>query len=131
MDNTKKCQYGDKLDELTTGERIIYLTDEVNGEVHSSGFSHYFFYPSGANSEEAITALKEIGASYTASLIQKAKDIYKNGYTNGWGNNPEEEVELTDDQCEKLDELDNEFYEYRDNLDELQIKYIQEHIWDF
>lgn len=127
----KKCEHGGKLEQLTSRERVIYLTDEVNGQVHSSGFCHYFFYPSGANSKEAIMALKEIGAPYTASLVQEAKNVYRNGFTHCWKNPPEDEVELTDEEMERLDTLDNKFYEYRENLDELQMKYIKEHIEDF
>ena len=82
------------------------------------------------NGGEAIAALKSINALYTASLLEEAMEIYKNGPAT-YSEDEQEEEELSEEQEEKLDELDNKFYEYKDNLLELQIKYIREHISDF
>ena len=125
----KKCDYGQKMDKLTDGERIIYLIGDVEGEVNNGGFSQYFFNSSGKYANEAISALKTVGAEYTSSLLEQAMKIYKNGPTSESRNEPEED--LTEDQEEKLNELDNKFYEYKDNLSKLQIEYIKNHITDF
>jgi hypothetical protein len=125
-----KCNYGENLDELTNGERIIYYVGELEGEINNGGFSQYFFNSSGQNAKEAINALKTINAEYTASLLEQALAIYKNGPTNDGRNDPEED-ELTEKQEEKLNELDDKFYEYNDNLSELQIIYIKNHKEEF
>lgn len=125
----EKCSYGENLEKLTNGEKTIFLISEVEGEVNNGGFDQYFYNSSGANAKEAITAFGDIGAKFTASLLANAKDIYKNGITNDGRNEPE--VDLTEDQTKKLNELDNKFYEYNDKLGDLQIKYITNHIGEF
>lgn len=125
----KKCNHGEKMDVLSKGERLIYLMGDLEGEVNNGGFSQYFFNSSGKYADETILILKEIGAKYTSSLLEEAKKIYKSGPTNDGRDEPE--VDLTDSQEEKLNELDNKFYEYKDNLNELQITYIKLHITDF
>lgn len=43
----KKCEYGEKLGQLSAAERVIYLIGEVEGEVNNGGFSQYMFNSSG------------------------------------------------------------------------------------
>ncbi len=125
----EKCDYGDKIDKLSNAEKVIYLIGDVEGEVNNGGFSQYMYNSSGKYAKEAIEALKIIGANYTASLLEDAIEIYKNGPTNDDRNNPE--VDLTDEQEEKLNDLDNKFYEYKDNLNELQIAFIKKNLNEF
>lgn len=122
----EKCNYGENLGELTNGERIIYFVGEIEGEINNGGFSQYFFNSSGRNAKEAINALKIINAEYTASLLEQALAIYKNGSTND-----SKDDELTEEQEEELNELDDKFYEYNDNLSELQVTYIKNHKEEF
>jgi hypothetical protein len=88
------------------------------------------FISSGKNCNEAIDVLKQIEANFTASLLEKAVKIYKNGPTND-GRNESELDELTEEQEDNLSELDDAFYMYNDNLSDLQIKFIKENLVDF
>ncbi|RTE08644.1 DMP19 family protein [Paenibacillus whitsoniae] len=66
------------------------------------------FNSSGKHSSETVSTLKDIGAVYTASLLEEAISIYKNGPTNDGRNEPEKD-DLTEEQEEKLNELDKRF----------------------
>ncbi len=125
----QKCNYGDKIDKLSYAEKVIYLVGDVETEVNNGGFSQYLYNSSGKYAKEAVEALKTIGANHTAALLEDAIEIYKNGPTNDGRNNPE--VDLTDEQEEKLNELDNRFYEYKDDLYALQLKFIKKNINEF
>jgi len=119
-----KSKYGDHIDKLTRAERIIFFVGAVEGEVNGGGFNQYLFNSSGKYAFEAIQALKLIRADYTASLLENAVNIYKNGPANDGRNEPEED-DLTEEQEAELNELDNKFYEYKDNLNALQLDFIK------
>lgn len=124
-----KCNYGANLEKLTNGEKTIFFIGELEGEVNNGGFSQYFFNTSGKNTNEAIKALNDITANHTASLLEESKQIYGYGKTSEGRNSIE--IDLTKEQDDKLYELDKNFYEYKDNLSDLQIKYISSYINEF
>lgn len=126
----QKCNYGRNLDVLSFAEKAIYLVGDIEMEVNNGAFSQYMFNSSGKHSKDGVKALTEIGAIHTASILEEAIRIYKNGPTNDGRNEPEED-DLTSEQEDKLDELDAKFYEYNDALGELQFQYIKRHINEF
>jgi len=125
----EKCNYGYDINQLTEGEKVIYFIGVLEGEVNNGGFSQFLFNTSGKYTTETLDALNDIGAQYTASLLQEAIAIYKNGPTSEGSEG--EMTSLTDEQTKKLYVLDEKFYEYKDDLGGLQITYIKNHISDF
>ena len=123
----EKCKYGDNLEKLTDSEKIIYLVGELEEEVNNGGFSQFFFNSSGQNADKTIKALKEVGANKTAELLTSALSICKNSSAT-W---KEDGEELTEQQDEELNKLDEQFYKYEDDLLGLQITFIENHIKEF
>ncbi len=121
----EKCKYGDDIEKLNEHERVFYVTQILEQEVNNGGFSQFFYNSSGDFSNELVDAFTKIGALKTAEICKKALAVFN-------GNVPsdrDEREELLDNlDCDDvLSECDDEFYEYEDNLEELNYTYIMEH----
>lgn len=117
----EKSNYGDNIKKISETEKTIYLVGEIEAEVNNGGFSQYFFNSSGKNANKAVKALENIGARHTAELLKEAISVCKKSDTD----------ELSDEQEEKLNELDDKFYKYEDDLAKLQIEFIKANLNDF
>ena len=127
-----KCDYGKNLTFLTSTERTFYLCQEFESEINNGGFSQFYFNSSGNYCYETPKALNEIGAMHTSKIVEKANALF--GYILP-NDKKEREILLdelvTDEMNEKLDSLDREFYEYKDNLTELNYAYLLVYKTDF
>jgi hypothetical protein len=121
---------------LSLGRQAVFATWTLEAEVNNGGFNQYFynFASSGQYAEEARDGFTLINAKKHADLTLKAIDlILKNAkelkkikdgtlesFSKSYENNP-------------LNLLDNEFYKLgkTENLSEIRIKYIRNHISDF
>ena len=121
----KKCEYGDDIEKLNEHERVFYVTQILEQEVNNGGFSQFFYNSSGDFSNELVDAFTKIGALKTAEICKKALAVF-NGKV---PTDRDEREELLDslDCDDVLSECDDEFYEYEDNLEELNYAYIMEH----
>ena len=121
----KKCEYGDDIEKLNEHERVFYVTQILEQEVNNGGFSQFFFNSSGDFSNELVDAFTKIGALKTAGICKKALAVF-NGKV---PTDRDEREELLDslDCDDVLSECDDEFYEYEDNLEELNYTYIMDH----
>ena len=121
----EKCEYGEAIEKLNEHERVFYVTQILEQEVNNGGFSQFFFNSSGDFSNEIVDAFTKIGAFKTAEICKKALAVFN-------GNVPTDRdarEELLDSlECDDvLSECDDDFYEYEDNLEELNYTYIMEH----
>ena len=119
----EKCQYGDNMSALSEAERVFYITQTLEMEVNNGGFSQYFYNSSGDFANELVHAFTEIGAAKTAEICKKAVSIYD-------GEVPadraaREEVFADNEELEAiLEECDNGFYAYEEDLDTLNYEYV-------
>ena len=72
---TSKTNYGENMEVLTEEERVFYVATEIDSQVHSLGFDHFFFDEAGRHAMEVADALKVVGAEKRAAIAQKALDI--------------------------------------------------------
>ncbi len=110
------CDWGDNINKLTEAQKNFYLNQLFEMEVNNGGLSQYFFN-TGQYAHETVSSLKEIGAQKTEEILQRAINKF-----------PKAIVPKDD---ELWDELEDEFYEYGDNLNELNLAYIQQNIDQF
>ena len=66
---------GGGLNSLSPVERRYWVLNIFEGEVYNGGFDQYFNNSSGAQFDEAVEALKEIGAADALFLLQRAKQL--------------------------------------------------------
>lgn len=118
--------YGANIEELSEAQKIFYFNQNLEREVNNGGFRQYFYNSSGDFSHETINALKEIGATKTASILQKAIDQFPNKLV---PSNREERIntikKIEDIASNIWNELENDFYNYEDDLNALNYEFIK------
>ncbi|GHT78540.1 hypothetical protein FACS189464_2160 [Bacteroidia bacterium] len=119
----------DDLKELSEPQKNIYLNQLLEAEVLNGGFSQYFYNPGGLYAYETVNSLKAIGAEKTANLLQKAINKFPKSYIPKDGFELGDIIEEMEDKNDEIwDEFDDKFYDYEDNLNELNLNYIRENI---
>lgn len=121
----KKCEYGDDMQKLNEHERVFFITQTLEQEVNNGGFSQFFYNSSGDFANELVDAFTKIGALKTAEICKKALAVFN-------GNVPidrdEREESLDNLDCDDvLNECDDAFYDYEDDLEALNYTYIMKH----
>lgn len=120
-----KTQYGDDMSCLSEAERIFYITQSLEMEVNNGGFSQFFYNSSGSFSNELVSAFTAIGANATAAICQKAISAFGREIP---VDRDERQDMLDELECEEIDEIleecDDAFYDYEDNLNELNYHFV-------
>jgi hypothetical protein len=122
------------VESLTPGQRAIYVTMIVEGEVSNGGFNQFYYNPSGQVADLMEEAFKTIEARPFADLATQANSIYagikedlekyKDGtmesFSKSYDNNP-------------LNELDDKFYKLNEHesLSQIRIQYIRNNVKEF
>ena len=102
---------------------VLDLVDALEGEVNNGGFHQYFYNSAGDKTAETIQALEIIGALKMANIVRRAGEKFPSGVP---PKNRFERQDLlleADPQATTFRDLDEEFYDYPDNLAELLKKY--------
>ena len=123
LDN--KTQYGDNMSVLSEAERTFYITQTLEMEINNGGFSQFFYNTSGNFSNELVSAFTVIGATATAAICQKAISALGQVIPI----DRDERQSLLDElEGEKLNEIleecDNAFFAYEDDLNELNYNFV-------
>ena len=116
-----KTRYGDDMSVLSEAERIFYITQTLEMEVNNGGFSQ-FFYNSSGNFSGAFTA---IGANATAAICRKAIAAFGRDIPVDRDEREQMLDEMDSDEIDEiLDECDSAFYDYEDDLNELNYNFV-------
>ncbi len=127
----EKCEYGDSMETLNAEQRILYITQALEMEVNNGGFAQFFFNSDGCFGNEIVSSFEKIGAMKTAEICKKAISIY--GDKVPTDRDEREEILTPDDEKEEerieaiLNECDDAFFEYEDDLVELNYQFIINH----
>lgn len=127
----EKCEYGDSMETLNAKQRILYITQALEMEVNNGGFAQFFFNSDGCFGNEIVSSFEKIGAMKTADICKKAISIY--GDKVPTDRDEREEILTSDDEKEEerieaiLNECDDAFFEYEDDLVELNYQFIINH----
>lgn len=120
------CSYGDDMDKVTEEQKLFYYNQSLEREMNNGGFNQYFFNSSSDFALKTIQSLQAIGANKTANILQKAIDQFPNS------NVPEERTErqVVLEQIQEVaelvwEQLDQKFFRYEDNLNQLNIEFIR------
>ena len=119
----KKCRYGEAMERLSAPERVFYITQWLEMEVNNGGFSQYFFNSSGDFANEVADAFAEIGAVKTAEICKKAVSIY-DGEVPADRDEREDVFAEDEEKCAVLDECDEAFFAYEEDLSGLSYAYV-------
>jgi hypothetical protein len=113
------------FESLSHPEKVLHHIYWLESEVNNGGFDQFFINSSGDYALDTPSALDEIGAHHTANLVKRAIYLFPGGLAS---RNREQRIEQLDSMDEtirdKFGDFDSEFFEYRDPLEELQVKYM-------
>ena len=119
----KICEYGDNMEKLNENQRVLYITQSLEGEVNNGGFSQFFFNSSGDFANEVVSAFEKIGATKTAEICKTAVSIY--GESVPLDRDERESLLIDNDEVDEiLNDCDNAFFEYEDDLTALNYQFI-------
>lgn len=117
----------------STPQKVFSAIWSVETEVNSGGFSSYFqnsFYCETA--PFVVEALEAVGAPRTADICRRAIAA---AFPAGLPSSPEDissvAAEFSQETLEKLELLDNEFFQYPHNLTDLLFAYVSNHPDEF
>ena len=128
-----KSDYGEKISLLSEAEKIIYLEQAFECEINNGGFDQFFFNPSGDYTYETLEALKSISADKTALILEKAISIFGKKKIPSDQTDRQNLLEKIENEktADILDECDEKFYAYEDDLSALCLKYIEQNLEQF
>ena len=121
--------FTEHIERLSPQARLVYLVWNLDGEIHNGGFDQLFVNSLGNYCVEILKYLKEIGASISADLLEKAMSYFPNNQP------PEDRQERLDIWLlisykavveKSLNILDEEYYKYEDNISALLDIYVME-----
>jgi len=126
------CNYGENMEKLTEAQKVFYLNQNFEREMNNGGFHQYFYNSSGNYAHETFDALKKISADKTASILQSSIDKFPNKIV---PKERDKRITLLS-QIEKggeniWQENDVAFFKYEDDLNALNLKFIEKNKKDF
>jgi Domain of unknown function (DUF4375) len=122
------CSWGDDLDRLTEPQKFFYFNQSLEREVNNGGFKLYFLNSSGDNAQETVASLQAIRADKTAAILRSAIGQFPNSAV---PTDREERqtvlIQIEETANDMWGNLDQKFYAYEDDLNELNLKYVKQH----
>jgi hypothetical protein len=113
---------------LTDAEKTFSCAWSLQREANIGGFNRFYSKPAGDYAEETVGAFERIGANYTADIIKRANNLFKNGKpSKDMMKRRGELKKLTADARLKLLKLEQEYYEYHDDLETLLYNFVLQH----
>jgi hypothetical protein len=109
-------------------QKVFSTIWALEGEVNNGGFEQYFFNHSGETANYAPMALRTVGAMQCAAIVERAlSTVSEEPLPLDTEQRREFMDALCDDVSETLDQLDQEFYTYPEELTKLLFAYVNTH----
>lgn len=119
------------FDALSELDKVIATVFAIEAEVNNGGFDQFFFNSSGDLAFYAPTALVAIGAFEIAKIARKANLIFgSDGPHQDWHKRTQKLFSFNDKFESYLEDLDDQFYKYPNDLGALLEAYILKNTTD-
>lgn len=116
------------FEDLSRPEQVFRAIWELESEVNNGGFEQYYANSSGDTALAVVEALEAIGAREAARIVKAAHGVFPEGRPSPDATERQSALEeLGPDSLARLEELDQEFFRYPDNLTALLYDYVREH----
>jgi hypothetical protein len=111
---------------LTPAEQVFFCVWELEAEINNGGFEQFYLNSSGDIAAYVPDALRAIGATHTASLVDQANAVVGSDGPPTDRDARTKLVEALDDSAlDRFEQLDAAFLEYKDNLSALLAEYMK------
>jgi len=116
------------LGSLSEGNRALWLTWIVEGEVNNGGFNQYYWNTDGRYSSEAVTSFEFFAASEHAGLMREANSVRKQEADAIKEYEDKNTLDAFSDsyKASKLGPLDDRFYALTEDLSALRVAKIRQ-----
>ena len=116
------------LGSLSEGNRALWLTWIVEGEVNNGGFNQYYWNSDGRHSSEAVTSFEFFAASQYAELMREANSVRKQEAAAIKEYEDKNTLDAFSEsyKASKLGPLDDRFYALSEDLSALRIAKIRQ-----
>jgi hypothetical protein len=117
---------------LTQPQKVFLCIWGLEAEVNNGGFDQFYFNGQGNHAVDIVTSLQAIGAMHTAGLVKATNDLFgPSGPSVDRYKRQEQLFGLSVEATKKMAASDEEFYKYKDNLEELLEAYVIKHSESF
>jgi hypothetical protein len=107
-------------------QKVFSAIWELESQVNNGGFEQYFSNSGGETAYFAPAALERIGAHQCAAIVSKAlHTVTPDPFPQEQSRRDALLQSLTEDSRDELNDLDNDFFSYPDNLTELLFEYVR------
>ena len=122
----REAKFG--FDALTEAEKVVFCLDKLEQEVNNGGFEQYFRNSSGDNAAVTPSALRALGASQIASVVEKALELFPNRRPSRTRTERGEQMDSWGSkEQDTLAQLDEAFLAYPEPLAQLERTYVRKH----
>ncbi|MCF6130547.1 DMP19 family protein [Flavobacterium sp. AS60] len=126
------CSYGNEMNKLTEPQIQFYYNQCLEREISNGGFNQYFFNSSGNYAHLTVQSLLAIRANKTAEILQNAIDQFPNGNVPQDWTERQNILEKIQDSADLIwEKLDQRFYAYEDDLNNLNIEFVKQNKDEF
>jgi hypothetical protein len=113
------------FDQLSYAEQVFRAVWELEEQVNNGGFDQYFWNSSGDSAHAVVGALESIGATNAAQIVAAACGLFRGGSPPRVRAEREARIDaLTDVERAALDDFDQQFYCYPDDLTALLHEFV-------
>jgi hypothetical protein len=122
---------GARYDSLTGGQRMLWATLLLEGEVNNGGFNQYFFNTQGEFLADAIRGFEVFGAREHGTLARQAREAYANDKERLAKARDEGTLQAFSDSYDEdpYQALDSEFFELASPPG--RVAYVKSHLREF
>jgi len=128
---SKKCKDGEKIESLTMEEKIFYVCKSFEKAINNGSFIDYLRSEKGTYANDLEKYFKAIGAYRTADICKKATEAFGREI-------PRDDLERDDfldditwEMEVTLKECEENFFDYKDDLEKLYQNYALAHRGSF
>jgi len=112
-------------DKLTRPEKVFVCVWGLEGEVNNGGFDQYYFNSAGDHALDSVESLEAIGAKHTANLVRQANALFGEAGPSADRFARQKQLHaFADAKTKKMNEIDEEFFKYKDKLGQLLEAYV-------
>lgn len=118
----------EKGENLTLEEKNVFYVNAVEREITVGGFGYLFTNTLGGELNDALKALRLVGAKKTARLVEKAIDVFPDSLVPIDDAERDTILDEIEESASKVwADLDADFEEHEENITEIVLSYIVRH----
>lgn len=122
--------YEKGLSRFTENQKYLHAMIWYQAEVDNGGHDQFFFNSTGIVWKNALDGFRKIGFDAAAEILQEAVSLFGGSPAYDRKERQEQLDSLNDDDCERLGDLDDRFYDIAD-FDDFILRFINENKEDF